>query len=291
MAVGGRPRSTAIAASVLACCLGLPLWLAVRDAGEPAPAGAPVLVQRQLWGPAGPGGGQATVPAVGSPLAGCAARIVRPPRQLPTVAIVGASYTAGTGPGDPLLSWAAVLARLLHWNAVIDGVSGAGYVSDGAGGRGPVTRMLSAEGLRYLVPSVVIVQAGYNDVRVPPAAERAGVLAALGLIHKAAAGARVALLTVFASTPDGTAALRRTDQVIVTSATAADPAVIIMDPLAGQWKFEHVHGGGLHPTAAGDAWIGRRVLAILRAYGVRPVPATSGPVPVICEVSGRQGRP
>jgi hypothetical protein len=177
-----------------------------------------------------------------------------------------------------------VLARLLHWNAVIEGVPGAGYVSGGYGGHGPMARMLSAEGLRYLVPSVVIVQAGHDDVGAPPAAVRAGVRASLGVIKQAATGARVALLTVFASTPDGTPALRRTDQVIVTTATAADPDVIIMDPLAGQWKFQHSRGG-LHPTAAGDAWIARKALAILGVYGIRPAPATTGSQPVICDAA------
>jgi acyl-CoA thioesterase I len=177
-----------------------------------------------------------------------------------------------------------VLAGLLHWNAVIDGVPGAGYVSRGDGGHGPVTGMLRAEGLRSLQPSLVIVQAGHDDVGVPPATEQAGVRATLKLIQLTAPGARVALLTVFASTPGGTQALRQTDHVIVTSATAADPRVIIMDPLAGHWKFQHAHGG-LHPTAAGDAWIARTVLAILRAYGVRPAPAVTGAQPVICEAA------
>jgi GDSL-like Lipase/Acylhydrolase family len=283
MGVTRKARVIAPASGVLACCLGLSLWLVVREAGEPARAASSVLIQRQQWGPP-----VVTVPAttgpVTTPLSACESRITREPRRLPTIAIVGASYTAGVGPGDPLLSWAVVLARLLHWNAVIDGVPGAGYVSAGYGGHGPMTRMLSEEGLRSLVPSAVIVQAGHDDVGAPAAAERAGVRAALSLIHVAAASARVALLTVFASTPDGTDALRRTDQVIVSTATAADPDVIIMDPLAARWKFEHANGG-LHPTAAGDAWIGRRVLAILRAYGIRPAPAPPGPQPVICDAT------
>jgi len=278
MGVRRKGRVTAFAACVLACVLGLSLWLVTRGADNSARAVSSVLTQRQPWG-------QAVVTPPGTtPLAACGARIEREPRRLPTIAIVGASYTAGVGPGNPQLSWAVVLAGLLHWNAVIDGVPGAGYVSGGYGGHGPMAHMLSAEGLRYLVPSVVIVQAGHDDVGAPPAAVQAGVRASLDVIHQAATGARVALLTVFASTPDGTAALRRTDQVIVTSATAADPDVIIMDPLAGHWQFQHAHGG-LHPTAAGDAWIARKALAILRAYGVRPAPATSGSQPVICDAT------
>jgi acyl-CoA thioesterase-1 len=245
-----------------------------------------VLIQREPWGPGHDGGGKTRVVAVADPLAACEARIMRQPGRLPTIAVVGASYTAGTGPDNPLQSWAVVLARLLHWNAVIDGVPGAGYVRQGVGRHGPMTRMLSAEDLRSLDPSVVIVQAGHDDVGVPQAPEQAGVRATLGLIHMVAPGARVGLLTVFALPPGGTQALRRTDQAIVTTATAADPQVIIMDPLAGQWKFQHANGGrGLHPTATGDAWIAGKVLAILRAYGVRPVPATSATQPVICDAS------
>lgn len=284
MGVTGKARITAIAACVLAGCLGLSLWLVARGPGDSARTASSVLIQREPWG--SEPGGKTRVTAVAAPLAACEARIMRQPGRLPTIAVVGASYTAGTGPGNPLLSWAVVLARLLHWNAVIDGVPGAGYVSEGLGRHGPMTRMLSAEGLRPLDPSVVIVQAGHDDVGVPQAAEQAAVRATLDLIHRAAPGARAALLTVFALPPGGTHALRRTDQAIVTAATAADPKVIIMDPLASQWEFQHAnHGLGLHPTAAGDAWIAGKALAILRAYGVRPVPATSATQPVICDAS------
>jgi lysophospholipase L1-like esterase len=277
-------RIAAIASCALACCLGLSLWLVVRDSGgSPSRAVSSVLIQRQPWGPEGSHGGKTRVLTVRTPMAACEARLERQGRQLPTIAIVGASYTAGVGPGNPELSWAVVLARLLHWNAVIDGVPGAGYVMPGASGRGPMTRMLSTEELRALDPSVVIVQAGHDDAGRPPALERARVRATLGLIQLAAPGAPVALLTVFSGALDGTPALRLTDHVIVTAAEAADPQVIIMDPLAGRWKFQHADGG-LHPTAAGDAWIARTVLAILRGYGFRPAPS-SGTAPVICDVS------
>jgi acyl-CoA thioesterase-1 len=281
MGVRRNGRVIAAAACAAACCLGLSLWLVARgDDNDASRSAASVLIQREPWGP----DHKTRELTVTTPLAACEARISRVPRRLPTIAIVGASFTAGTGPGDPLLSWAVVLARRLHWNAVIDGVPGAGYVTRGDGGDGPMTRLLSAEGLRSLQPSLVIVQAGHDDVGVPPATERAGVRATLNLIHLTAPGARVALLTVFARTPGGTKALRQTDHVIVTTARAADPKVIVMDPLAGQWKFQHAHGG-LHPTAAGDAWIAGKVLAILRAYGVHPAAAMTGTQPVICEAS------
>ena len=67
----------------------------------------------------------------------------------------------------------------------------------------------------------------------------------------------------------------------MAAAGAADPGAVIMDPLAGRWQFAHADGG-LHPTAAGDQWIARRVAAILAANGVRAARA-GGPSPVICD--------
>jgi hypothetical protein len=75
----------------------------------------------------------------------------------------------------------------------------------------------------------------------------------------------------------------------VSAATSADPDVVIMDPLAGRWTYPHA-GGGLHPTAAGDAWIARTVAAVLRAHGVLPAPVTSAAA-VICDISVGVGKP
>jgi lysophospholipase L1-like esterase len=227
--------------------------------------------------------------SVATPLAACEARIEREPRRAPTIAIVGASYTAGTGPDNPELSWAVGLARALHWNAVIYGVSGAGYVKTSPSGRGPMARMLSLEGLRGLRPALVIVQAGHDDVGVPTALEGGRVRAAVDLIRAAAPAARIALITTFAVSAGGSPALRQTDHAIVTAGTAADPGVIIMDPLAGRWAFPRARDG-LHPTAAGDAWIAHTVAAILLAHSLPPAQATSTP-PVICDVSVGAGKP
>ena len=65
----------------------------------------------------------------------------------------------------------------------------------------------------------------------------------------------------------------------------ADPHVIIMDPLTGHWKFQHAHDG-LHPTAAGDTWIARKVASILRPHGILASPLTVTSA-VICDLSVR----
>jgi lysophospholipase L1-like esterase len=293
-------QTVAMSAAMVACCLALSLWIAA-SAGHAAASrdvSSVLLVPRGPWRPPGPtpphtvaghtGTEMLVVPA---PLAACEARLEREPRQVPTIAIVGASYTAGVGPGDPELSWAVDLARLLRWNAVVYGVAGAGYVQPGTDGSGPVARMLRAEELPGLAPRLVIVQAGHDDSGVPPVLEGRRVRAAMELIRGDAPGARIALLTVFTGPSlTGTPALRHTDHVIVAAAVATDPKVIIMDPLAGRWKFSRAHGNALHPSAAGDEWIARTVLAILYAHGVRAAPVT-GTRPAICDVAVGAGKP
>lgn len=216
----------------------------------------------------------------------CEQRLGHGSRSVPTVAIVGASYTAGVGPDNPALAWSAVLVRELHWNAAIYGVPGAGYVRRGARRMGPVRHLLSAERLRSLHPSLVIVQAGFNDNRVPPRLERQRVRRTIGMIRAEVPRARIALITVFTA-PSRSVPRRfyRTDRAIVAAGKAADRHVIIMDPLLGRWKFQHAkHGHSLHPTAAGDVWIARKAAEILRGHGVFPAAPNLLP-PVICDVA------
>jgi len=113
-------------------------------------------------------------PALYAPgLAGCEQRLLRTgDRGVPNVLIVGASFTAGVGPGRAAGSWAVLLARQLHWNAVVYGASGVGYVHPGIGRKGPVSAELTRAGLRDLRPALVIVQAGHDDMAVPPGVER-----------------------------------------------------------------------------------------------------------------------
>jgi lysophospholipase L1-like esterase len=232
--------------------------------------------------------------AVRDGLSACEQRLERGPRTGPRLAIAGASYTAGVGPGVPSRSWAAVLAGTLRWDSVIYGVPGAGYVAAGPSGRGPVGRMLDAEGLHALDPSLVIVQAGHDDGGVPPLMEARQVTRAVDEIRAQAPDAQIALLTTFTRPLTGQWRLYdRTDDAIVTAARAADPDAIIMDPLTGRWKFAHFDGSGLHPTAAGDAEIARKVGAILQAHGI-VADSSATAIPLICQVSigaGDRGTP
>jgi acyl-CoA thioesterase I len=224
-----------------------------------------------------------SLPASASLLRSCETRIEETTHRAPTAAIVGASYTAGVGPDDPEQSWAVQLTRELHWNAVVYGVAGAGFAHSGLGATGSMSGLLEAEDLPRLNPALVIVQAGFNDNGVPEAVEASRVRAVIDQIRAAAPNARIALLTTFSFTADGTPALRATDRTIVAAAQASDTGVIVMDPLAGRWQYER-SSDGLHPTAAGDQWIAHRVAAILAAANIRAARA-DGASPAVCDAA------
>ena len=264
----------AVGATAIACCLALLIW----SPAAPAAPAAPVAAARTLGTRAGN-----RVAAEGNALAACELRLERAPNGLPVMAVVGASFTAGTGPGNAALSWAVLLAKTLGWNAVVDGVPGAGYVRPGAGHQGPVARQLAREDLRALDPGLVVVQAGHDDSGVPTSLERQRVGQAIDAIRAAAPRARIAVLTVFAPQSGPTAALSLVNDVIIAAARAADPHVIVMNPLGGGWRFQRAARGGLHPSAAGDAWIAAEVASILRANGVLPATVAGASGPVICD--------
>ena len=251
----------------------VPFWATAWGAGFPPWGHADSSVARSLTVPH-----RGYVPHRGlspSALARCEAGLERGQEPSgPRVAIVGASITAGVGPGNPDSSWAVRLAHLEHWDAVIYGDPGAGYIRRGILRQGPIAAELARVGLRALRPALVIVQAGHNDIGEPLQLERQRVAAAMALIQAEAPQARIALLTVFPGKSHA-ARVYQTDQAIVTAALAADPGVIVMDPLAGRWVFPRVRGG-LHPTAEGDVQIELKVAEVLREHGVLPAAAGSG---------------
>ena len=271
----------AMGATAIACCLALLIWSLAGPAAPAAPAAAGAPGARTV----GTQAGNRAAAGVAA-LAACELRLERAPNGLPVMAVAGASFTAGTGPGNAALSWAVLLARTLGWNAVVDGVPGAGYVRAGAGHQGPVARLLAREDLRALDPGLVVVQAGHDDSGVPASLERQRVGQVIDMIRAAAPRARIALLTVFAPQSGPTAALSMVNDAIIAGARAADPHVIVMNPLGEGWRFQRAARGGLHPSAAGDAWIAAKVAATLRAHGVAPA---AGRGAVICDSGAGRG--
>jgi len=275
------------AAGVIAAVMGLS-----SGSGAASPA-SPVSVRSPVALSAGAAARRTEVIAARDGLRACEQRLEADRRadgdRVPVVAVLGASYTAGVGPDEADRAWAVLLAKRLHWDAVVYGVPGAGYVRTGSGDRGPLARMLDRIGLHGLHASLVIVQLGHDDAGVPSATERRAVERDIAEIRAEDPSARIALITVFTTPDDATAADGSTDRAIAMAAESADSDVIIMDPLTGHWNFPHADGRGLHPTAAGDAWIARKAASILSADGMHA--ATGNSDPVVCDSGITPHRP
>lgn len=268
MFLSGRVRIAGAITATAAIVTGLALVLA-SSATPPARAAASATLEPATSPPASPPSANGSPPCV---------------QQLSQhgddrlLVVIGASFTAGVGPGNPDRSWAAVLARMLRWNAIVYGVPGAGYVRSGASRKGPVTTEMARIDLSALHPSLVIVQAGHDDIGVPARLEERRVARTIALIRAEAPGARIALVTVFPGRAS-LAAAHRTDQAIVAGATAADPGLIIMDPLTAHWRYQR-SADGLHPTVAGSDWLAGQVAGVLRGHGMGAVRATD---PMFCD--------
>ena len=130
-----RRHSLVIAAAAVSCLALLPVTSAQAAVGAPWTTPrpgftySPVRFQRPARESTPPRG---HIP--GESVAACEQKLERDQGQgrgqdghsVPALAIVGASFTAGVGSGNPGQSWAADLADLLHWDTVIDGDPGAG---------------------------------------------------------------------------------------------------------------------------------------------------------------------
>ena len=98
---------------------------------------------------------------------------------------------------SPTASWAYLLAGYLGWRAVVRGVPGAGYVRAGKDGMGPVGRLLAEADLSRARPSLVVIQAGHDDIGEPSSLIAKRETADLQLVRKYAPDARIAIISVF----------------------------------------------------------------------------------------------
>lgn len=189
------------------------------------------------------------------------------PPHAPTLAVVGASVSAGIGAPTPEQAWPADLGRLLGWRVVVSADPGAGFVSTGDHGRGPFDRLAGDLDLARLRPDLVIVQGGHDDMGQPQSLIAQRVRELIDAIHQQAPDARIGVLSVFTDQRGPTKTARETDATIVAAARRADPSVLVFDPLAGDWRFPRIHDH-LHPNSSGHQDIANRLASDLRRAGV-----------------------
>lgn len=262
-------------ATFVALALGFAAWtlLGARPAGAAvldSPAAAPVHLGRgmdrdaALTSKAPPR--RVALPAGGvfsySP--------ARNANRRPLLAVIGASFSAGVGAGSPRFAWPNDLARMLHWRLVDAADPGAGFLNRGTGHLGPFSRLMRRLDLARRSPRVVIVQGGHDDMGFPLSLEKGRARQLITAIEHQAPGARIAVVLTFTARPRPTERALAISRAVAAGARAADPAVILFNPVKSSWDYPRLPGH-LHPTKAGYEWLARRLAHLLKKNGcLRP---------------------
>lgn len=200
------------------------------------------------------------------------------PARRPLMVVIGASFSVGVGAGSSRLAWPEDMARLLRWRLIVSADPGAGYINRGTAHLGPFSRLLSRIDLARLHPRLVIIQGGHDDIGWPPAEERARVRALVRRIESEAPAAQIAVVSVFSAKRHPRPRAWAIDRAVVTGAEAADPSVLVFNPLRSEWRYPRLPGH-LHPTRTGYRWLAHRIVHLLAKNGLfshrRPVALSS----------------
>lgn len=170
-----------------------------------------------------------------------------------SVVVIGASVSSGRAVSASS-AYPRQVGAMSGRNVYVSARSGAGYAD------GSIARLTQAANLPARNPSLVVLQAGTNDVGAPPALIAGQVRQVVSTVRQQAPDAKIAVVTVFPSIHKGAAA-RNTDAAIVGAARAVDPNVAVISPLAEGWTYRASADG--HPGAAAHERIAERVAGLV----------------------------
>ncbi|SDR25972.1 GDSL-like Lipase/Acylhydrolase family protein [Tsukamurella pulmonis] len=246
-----------VAAERVAAAPGTAVAQTPAPAARPAPAVRPAPATR----PAAIHRAAAPVAAVRPGVRVAEARRAVAPKPAPrggtrtdrrSVVVIGASVSSGKAVSAPA-AYPRQVGAMSGRNVYVSARVGAGY-ADGSMGR--LTR---AADLPARNPSLVVLQAGTNDVGASPTVIAGQVRQVVGTVRRQAPNAKIAVVTVFPSIHRGTAA-HATDTAIIDAARSVDPGVVVISPLDEGWTYRAASDG--HPGAAAHERLAERIAGI-----------------------------
>ncbi|WP_304941288.1 SGNH/GDSL hydrolase family protein [Tsukamurella sp. M9C] len=169
------------------------------------------------------------------------------------VVVIGASVSSGKEVSSAQ-AYPRRVAALSGRPVQVSSRVGAGYAD------GSIARLTRAANLPAQNPSLVVLQAGTNDVGAPPALVAGQVRQVVSTVRQQAPGAKIAVVTVFPSIHSGDAA-RTTDAAIIGAARSVDPSVVVISPLSEGWNYTSSEDG--HPGSAAHLRIAERVAGLV----------------------------
>lgn len=150
---------------------------------------------------------------------------------------IGDAYTAGAGATSSATGEAFATSAALHWNTDIDAEGSTGFIASGHSVNPTwkaVPDRLHHDAVTYSPPppSVVVLDAGRNDLGVPPGQLRRAVLKSFRLLAKGFPRSAIVVIAPFVmtSTPTSYLALRRLER-----REAKRRGWAFVDPIAERW--------------------------------------------------------
>lgn len=197
----------------------------------------------------------------------------------PTAAWLGDSLTEGAEVAEAE-RFATLTSAAFGWIPANRGRGGTGYLAPGPTGspeHAPFTERVAE--IVADAPEVVIVSGGNNDAVLGTSDDelRAAVTATIAPLREALPDAAIYVVGPFWPDnvpPEAVLGVRQ-----VVAQVAAEVGVPFIDPLEDEWITGGIELGndadvigpdGIHPSAAGHAYIAERLVAELTAVGARP---------------------
>jgi lysophospholipase L1-like esterase len=198
----------------------------------------------------------------------------------PSLLVIGDSFVAGAGVTDPGQSYPAVLAHATGMRLSVDGQGGTGFISDARGtGNGDTSKLIDrlvADGQEFPNASVVVIDAGRNDLRYP--VDEVG-SAVSEYLDRARAQWPAADIVVLVPAFIGSQPFDGYREVLNRfQSSASKIGATLIDPIAEGW-YQNVDVATLlaadkvHPNAEGARTIAARMEQSLRSRGLVPTTA------------------
>jgi lysophospholipase L1-like esterase len=181
--------------------------------------------------------------------------VTAPERHVPTVAVIGDSYTALSGAPGSAGAWTGYVARAMGWRLVaVNSDPSGGFVSPGI--NGTFADALDSQPLPRDV-DFVFIQGGFNDQRHDPDAVPPAVAALIDQVQEQAPHAVPIVIGAFQPFEDR---LDSPGQLRVARAIGRDAAVGDTRYIAGYLCEFEVGPDRVHPSPRGHQQIGQWVV-------------------------------
>lgn len=181
----------------------------------------------------------------------------------------GDSWTAGYSAAPSSQGFAYKAGEALGWSNKVEGLSGTGYLNAGSKNQDAYAARMSRLAVRPEV-QVLVLQGGLNDESLDRTALRQAAAETLSLAHEKFPSAKIVLMGPASPSVPASPELVSVNSILTE--LAASEGLHYISPLQEHWinpdnQWDVIDKETAHPSTAGHAYLGEKVVTALRAIG------------------------